>query len=74
MALGEHLARLLCNSDKCGPAAELFEFGCSYICASGAQTTHDVSDGVLHVTFIRDLHGPALGRPAETKIRTFDLQ
>lgn len=37
MALGEHLARLLCNSDECGPAAELFEFGCSYICAGGAQ-------------------------------------
>lgn len=37
MALGEHLARLLCNSDERGSAAKLFEFGRSYICAGGAQ-------------------------------------
>lgn len=69
MALGEHLARLLRNSDERGPAAELFEFGCSYICACRTQATQDVSDGVLHITFIRHLHGPALRRPTETKIR-----
>lgn len=67
MALGEHLAQLLCNPDERGPAAELFEFGCSYICARGAQATQDVSDGVLHVTFIRHLHCPAFRCPTETK-------
>lgn len=68
MALGEHLARLLCNSDECGPAAELFEFGCSYVCASGPQTTQDVSDSVLHITPIWHLHSPAFRRPTETRI------
>lgn len=66
MALDEHLARLLGNSDERGPAAELFEFGCSYICAGGAQAAQDVLDGVLYVTSIRHLHSPALRRPTET--------
>lgn len=68
IALGEHLARLLCNSDERGPAAELFEFSCSHVCAGGAQTTQDVFDGVLSITFIGDLHGPSLRGSAETKI------
>ncbi len=35
--LGEHLARLLCDSDEGCPAAQFFEFGSSYICAGGPQ-------------------------------------
>lgn len=67
MALGKHLAQLLCNPDERGPAAEFFQFGCSNVCACGAQATQDVSDGVLYITFIRHLHGPAFRRPTETK-------
>jgi len=60
VGLGEHLAGLLCDSDEGCPAAQFFEFGSSYICACGPQTTHDVPDGVFDVTFVGHLDCPAL--------------
>lgn len=64
--LGEHVARLLCDSDEGRPAAQFFEFGSSYICAGGAQAAQDVPDGVFHVTFVGHLDRPALRCPEIT--------
>lgn len=58
--LSEHIARLLCDTDKGGSAAQLFEFGGTHIGAGGAQAPQHIPDGIFHISFVGNLDRPPL--------------
>lgn len=59
----EHLARLLCDANEGGSPAQLFELSGAHVGAGGAEAPQHVTDGVLHVSSIGNLHRPSLRRP-----------
>lgn len=61
--LSEHVARLLCDTDKGGSPAQLFELGGAHVGAGGAESTQHVPDGVFHISSVGNLDRPPLGRP-----------
>jgi len=61
--VSEHLAGLLCDTNEGGPPAQLFELRGAHVCAGGAEASQHVTDGVLHISSIGNLHGPTLRRP-----------
>lgn len=64
--LSEHLAGLLCDADEGGSPAQLFELGSAHVGAGGAEAPQHVSDGVLHISSIGNLHCPPL-RSSESR-------
>lgn len=65
--ISEHSVELLGDSDEGGPATELLQFSSPDIGASRADTTEDVSYGILHRSFIQDLDCLAFWRPGDIK-------
>lgn len=59
----EHLAGLLCDTNEGGSPAQLFELGGAHIGAGGAKAPQHISDSVLHISSIGNLHCPPLRRP-----------
>lgn len=54
------MARLLCDTDKGGSAAQLFEFGGTHIGAGGAESPQHIPDGIFHISFVGNLDRPPL--------------
>lgn len=61
--LGEHLTRLLCDTDEGGSLAQLFEFGGAHVGAGGSDAPQHIADGVLHISSVGNLHRLPLGSP-----------
>lgn len=65
--LTEHRVVLLGHPDERGSPAELFELGSPNIGTGGAQSSEDIQNCVLHISFVRHFHGLALRGPEEGK-------
>lgn len=59
--LSEHVAWLLRDADEGGSPAQLFEFGGADVGAGGAEAPQHITDGILHISSIGNLHCPPLG-------------
>lgn len=57
------MTRLLCDTDKGGSPAQLFELRSAHVGARGAESSQHVTDGVFHVSSVWNLHCPSLRCP-----------
>lgn len=67
--LSEHLARLLCDPDKGGSPAQLFELGSTHIGAGGAESSQHIANGIFYISPVWNFHCPPLRRPEHREAR-----
>lgn len=73
-ALSEHVTGLLRDTDESGSPAQLFELGGTNVGAGGAKAPQHVTDGVLHISSVGNLHCPPLRCPKDRILYLLMLQ